>query len=148
MPANGAPEALFSFYENEADATHGIVVATAIFKVLKAGDASISISDSVASLRGDALDYLVAVDDPATVTAISDALLGDVNGNAKVNIVDAQVVYDMATNKYGADYASLPLPDSWNKATLLWAADANSDGTIDATDAFAIQHFAHYGAWN
>ena len=148
LPANGAPEALFSFYENEADATHGIVVATATFKVLKAGDASISISDSVASLRGDAWDYLVAADDPATVTVISDALLGDVNGNARVNIVDAQVVYDMATNKYGVDYASLPLPDAWNKATLLWSADVNGDGAIDATDAFAIQHFAHYSTWN
>ena len=42
LPAEGAAEALFSFYGNEADATAqgGIVVATVTLKALKAADAA------------------------------------------------------------------------------------------------------------
>ena len=42
LPAEGAAEALFSFYGNEAaaDAQGGIVVATATLKALKASDAA------------------------------------------------------------------------------------------------------------
>lgn len=74
--------------------------------------------------------------------------LGDVNGNLRVNIVDAQIVYDMARGRYGDNYVDLPLSADWTHATLLWTADVNRDGVVDAADAFAIQHFAHCSSWN
>ena len=150
LPAEGAAEALFSFYGNEAaaDAQGGIVVATATLKALKASDAAtIGVKDATAAIAGDSLDYTATVGGVATLDVLADAALGDANGNGRVNIVDAQVVYDMATGAYGADYAVLALPAGWTRATLLWAANVNGDDAIDAVDAFAIQRFVHYGAW-
>ena len=150
MPAEGAAEALFSFYGNEAaaDAEGGIVVATVTLKALAAADAAtIGVKDATAAIAGDALDYAATVGSVATLDVLADATLGDANGNGRVNIVDAQVVYDMAAGAYGADYAALALPAGWTRATLLWAANVNGDDAIDAADAFAIQRFVHYGAW-
>ena len=150
LPAEGAAEALFSFYGNEAaaDAQGGIVVATATLKALKAADAAtIGVKDATAAIAGDSLDYQATVGGVATLDVLADATLGDANGNGRVNIVDAQVVYDMATGAYGADYAALALPAGWTRATLLWASNVNGDDAIDAVDAFAIQRFVHYGAW-
>ena len=150
LPAQGAAEALFSFYGNEAaaDAEGGIVVATATLKALAAADAAtIGVKDATAAIAGDSLDYQATVGSVVTLDVLANALLGDANGNGRVNIVDAQVVYDMATGAYGADYAALALPAGWTRATLLWAANVNGDDAIDAADAFAIQRFVHYGAW-
>ena len=103
--------------------------------------------DATAAIAGDSLDYQATVGGVAAIDVLADATLGDANGNGRVNIVDAQVVYDMATGAYGADYAALALPAGWTRATLLWAANVNGDDAIDAVDAFAIQRFVHYGAW-
>lgn len=73
--------------------------------------------------------------------------LGDVNANKKINIVDAQIVYDLATDVYEKDYSKFKLPTGWTIATLLSAADANNDGEVDAADAFAVQGYALRGAW-
>ena len=73
--------------------------------------------------------------------------LGDVNNSGRINIVDAQVAYDLARGAYGANYGSYPLPVGWTVATLFTVADVNADGALDAADAFAIQHYAHTGAW-
>ena len=150
LPAEGAAEALFSFYGNEADATAqgGIVAATATLRALKAADAAtIGVKDATAAIAGDSLDYQATVGGVATLDVLADATLGDANGNGRVNIVDAQVVYDMATGAYGEGYAALALPAGWTRATLLWASNVNGDDAIDAVDAFAIQRFVHYGAW-
>ena len=74
--------------------------------------------------------------------------LGDVNGNLRVNIVDAQIVYDMARGRYGDNYVDLPLSADWTHATLLWTADVNRDDAVDAVDAFAIQRFVHCDSWS
>ena len=150
LPAEGAAETLFSFYGNEAaaDAEGGIVVATATLKALKAADAAtIGVKDATAAIAGDSLDYAATMGGVATIDVLADATLGDANGNGRVNIVDAQVVYDMAIGAYGEGYSALTLPASWTRATLLWAANVNDDDAIDAVDAFAIQRFVHYGAW-
>ncbi len=150
LPAEGAAEALFSFYGNEVDATAqgGIVVATVTLKALKAADAAtIGVKDATAAVAGDSLDYAATVGGIAAIDVLADATLGDANGNGRVNIVDAQVVYDMATGAYGEGYAALTLPTGWTHATLLWVANVNGDDAIDAVDAFAIQRFVHYGAW-
>ena len=150
LPDKGAAEALFSFYGNEAaaDAEGGIVVATATLRAIAAADAAtIGVKDATAAIAGDSLDYAATVGGVAMLDVLADALLGDANGNGRVNIVDAQVVYDMATGAYGEGYAALALPAGWTRATLLWASNVNGDDAIDAVDAFAIQRFVHYGAW-
>ena len=73
---------------------------------------------------------------------------GDVNANETINIVDAQIAYDLASGVYGADYSKFKLPEGWTIATVLFAADANNDGEVDAADAFAIQGYALRGAWS
>ena len=72
---------------------------------------------------------------------------GDANGNGRVNIVDAQVIYDLSKGVYGADYASFKLPSGWGMSALRWVANVNGDDAIDATDAFAVQYFTHYGSY-
>ena len=77
------------------------------------------------------------------------AMKGDPNNSGSINIVDAQVIYDAAIGKYAnaeGMYGAFPLFEGWNLETLLWVLDFNSDGEIDATDAFAVQYFIHYGA--
>ena len=148
LPAEGAAEATFSFYNNEADAKDGIVVATATLKALKACDgATVSMKDGMAALEGNPVEQNVILGNVATVNVLADATKGDVNNNGKINIVDAQVIYDMSRGNYGENYASLALPAGWTHATLVWAANVNGDDAIDAADAFATQYFVHYGTW-
>ena len=64
------------------------------------------------------------------------AIKGDLNNNGEVNIVDAQLAYDIATGKYNSHR---------HIATLRAIADVNGDGCADAGDALAIQHFAVHG---
>lgn len=64
---------------------------------------------------------------------------GDLNLNGKVNIVDAQISYDLAFGVY-TDFAQVSMKQ--------WlAGDMNNDGALDATDAFAIQYKVHHGAF-
>ncbi len=75
-------------------------------------------------------------------------LAGDVNNNGKLNIVDAQITYDLSTNRYEGDPLSALLA-KWGEGTLLVQlqkfADVNGDGTLDAADARAIQYAIHNG---
>ena len=62
---------------------------------------------------------------------------GDVNANQILNVVDAQIAYDIATTdiyKMREDYAA-----------MYTAADVDWDGTVDASDALAIQYAALHG---
>lgn len=70
-----------------------------------------------------------------TITAVAEK--GDVNGNGQVNIVDAQIAYDVATGKLSSDTQDYEL---YRKRS-----EVNEDGIIDAADAFAIQHAALFG---
>ena len=63
-------------------------------------------------------------------------LKGDVNASGTLNIVDAQVAYDMSCARYAE--TTLPL------ANFL-AADVNGIDGVNATDAFAIQHALLFG---
>ena len=68
------------------------------------------------------------------------AVKGDVNNSGKLNIVDAQVAYDISRARYSAD--DLPL-------VCFLAADVNTtnikEAEVNALDAFAIQHALHCG---
>ena len=73
-----------------------------------------------------------------------DTHLGDVNGNGVVNIVDAQLAYDIATKNLYADCESAR---AYRTAADVTGPLGKPDGFIDANDAFAIQYVVHHG-WN
>ena len=64
------------------------------------------------------------------------ALKGDVNANGIVNIVDAQIAYDLSRGAYVGDAG---------EETLRNSADVNGDGIVGAEDARAIQHAILFG---
>lgn len=70
---------------------------------------------------------------------------GDLNGNKTVNVVDAQIAYDLACGRY-------PVSDSLSAETidvLHWLmADVNQNDLADASDARAIQYFIHYSSFD
>lgn len=71
---------------------------------------------------------------------------GDLNANDVVNIVDAQVAYEMATGTYKgvADTMTDTSVDH-----LHWLmADVNKDSSVTALDARAIQYFVHRGTFD
>ena len=69
--------------------------------------------------------------------------LGDVNGNGVVNVVDAQVAYDIAIGK--GDYSDLPGYKAYRAAADVTGAAGSPDGELDASDAFRIQYVALCG---
>ena len=113
---------------------------------------------TVACSQGDAL-YAMAQDkyqsDGGVYFACSSDLKytrGDANNNDAVNIVDAQIVSDMANGKWTSEGSTVPYDQlvtqlSWDRLDLEAAADANQDNAVDAADAFAIQHYAVTGSW-
>ncbi len=82
-----------------------------------------------------------------TTTVLGQDSKGDVNNSGKINIVDAQIIYDLATDVYGDNYENYPLPETWYAYTLIWVADANNDNAVDSIDAFAVQYFIHHGTF-
>lgn len=72
-----------------------------------------------------------------TCPAPSPYPLGDVNGNGVVNVIDAQIAYDIATHAISEN-----LPEY---ADLCQRADVTGDGSVNADDSFAIQYIALRG---
>jgi hypothetical protein len=69
--------------------------------------------------------------------------MGDVNGSGKANIVDAQMVYDIATKNA---YVGLDAYDAYyDAADVTGTNDGKPDGTVGAIDAFRIQYVVLYG---
>ena len=75
-----------------------------------------------------------SVSDGTPTTLVHD---GDMNANKTVNVVDAQIAYDVATQRY-TNFEVLSM-DKW------LAGDVNNDGVFDSADALAIQYKALYG---
>ncbi len=143
---------MFSFFGNDADFTEGGVVAQAQFEVIGAGATTIALdssADNVASVEGSTRDHAIVAGAAAEVSVISaQAVKGDVNNNGAINIVDAQIAYDLATKVIEPDYAPLlSVGEGWSKATVEYTANVNGDDAIDAADAFAIQHYALFKTW-
>ncbi len=67
---------------------------------------------------------------------------GDVSGNGVVNIVDAQIAYDIATTDFYKDHTDYD--QLFERADVTGASGA-PDGQVYAEDAFAIQHAALCG---
>ena len=141
---------LFSFFNNTG--TEDGTVAKATFTCTKAGDATVSLAGVKA---GAALDPSepeeLSVADLKLSVGLN-ALAGDVNNSGKVNIVDAQVTYDMVKGNYAdGSEARTNLLKCWTPETTGATYDlivnvANVNGEeLTASDAFAIQYFVHYG---
>ncbi len=64
---------------------------------------------------------------------------GDVSMNGSIDIVDAQIAYDIAKGLYQDD------PQYLQRYAL---AEVNEDATVDAADALAIQYFVHHGSFS
>ena len=63
--------------------------------------------------------------------------IGDVNGNGVVNVVDAQIAYELATTDHYKDRADYD--------EMMSRAEVILNGQVDAVDAFVIQYAAFYG---
>ena len=61
------------------------------------------------------------------------------NENGKINIVDAQIAYDIANSVY-TGFEQLTV-------TGVLKADANNNMAVDALDARAIQVYVHTGSF-
>ena len=149
----GADDSLFSFVGNQG--TEDGTVALATFECTAAGEVSVSVAEGVAGKSLDAEEHEIAASEPLELSVALDALKGDLNNSGKVNIVDAQICYDLATAKYEAETAA----DAKAALVACWAdqgatydmivalANVNGDEALDSSDAFAIQHYAHTGEW-
>ena len=112
-------------------------------QVVKYGDQAMYLAEdgswycTIAKDVTPSLDSITVVE--GTPTAYKDLAKGDVNENDRINIVDAQIAYDVATAKFsGFDKLS---------ALGVFKADVNNDKALDATDAFAIQVYVHTGSF-
>ena len=72
--------------------------------------------------------FAVKTGTPTSITS------GDANENGQINVVDAQIAYDVVRGVY-SNFSVLPL-------TGWLACDYNGDAVVDAADAFAIQRWA------
>ena len=69
--------------------------------------------------------------------------LGDANGNGKINVVDAQIAYEIAAgNSY---YEGLDIYDALYAASDVTGKNGVPDGYVDAQDAYAILYAAVFG---
>lgn len=117
------------------DVAEGKVVTMKGAPMFKLGNSFVALAtteEAAALTRG---DFAVTAGDAQVVAAD-----GDVNMNGKVNIVDAQLAYDIARAVY-TDFSAVSMEG-------FLKADVNGDASVDAVDAFAIQHFALVGTFS
>lgn len=132
-------------------------VAVATFECTAVGAYEVSVSASAAAtphanevkLNGASLNS-----DAELAPVGLKALSGDVNNSGIVNIVDAQIVYDMvATTVYAYNSSAREsLMNVWKdqgnvEYTMVEEVANVNGGELDATDAFAIQYYVHHGTF-
>lgn len=133
------------------------IVAVATFECTAVGAYEVSVSASAAAtphanevkLNGASLNS-----DAELAPVGLKALSGDVNNSGIVNIVDAQIVYDMvATTVYAYNSSAREsLMNVWKdqgnvEYTMVEEVANVNGGELDATDAFAIQYYVHHGTF-
>jgi hypothetical protein len=146
----GEKAGLFSFFGNEAAGSGTVVTAT--FECVGTGDATVGMGDVTVGKSVDVTEYDVADPDPLKLYIALKGAKGDLNGDGVVNIVDAQIAFDLATGKYdeGSPYEAIIACWAEQKAdlsTIKTFADVNGDGELDAADARAIQYAIHNGGF-
>ena len=146
----GEKAGLFSFFGNEAAGSGTVVTAT--FECVGTGDATVGMGDVTVGKSGDVNEYDIADPDPLKLYIALKGAKGDLNGDGFVNIVDAQIAFDLATGKFdeGSPYEAIIACWAEQKAdlsTIKTFADVNGDGELDAADARAIQYAIHNGGF-
>ena len=151
----------FNFVNNEADSSAGIVVATYTFECI-APSTNTSIAFGTAECRAtigslDTEGIVIATADTTVNLPVLAAGLekGDVNDSGVINIVDAQVAYDLGKGAYTTEgsaaaydkFFALEKYSTWTLQCLMKVADVNDSGEIDSLDAFAIQYRVVTGQW-
>ena len=151
----------FNFVNNEADSSAGIVVATYTFECI-APSTNTSIAFGTAECRAttgslDTEGIVIATADTTVNLPVLAAGLekGDVNDSGVINIVDAQVAYDLGKGAYTTEgsaaaydkFFALEKYNTWTLQCLMKVADVNDSGEIDSLDAFAIQYRVVTGQW-
>ncbi len=63
----------------------------------------------------------------------------DLNMNGSVNVVDAQIAYDLVCGNTAVQRKFLAQGVAWTDKTVQYFVDMNGDGFMDASDALAIQ---------
>ena len=102
-------------------------------------DFSIDETAEVISIARPAMDSSVFdAERYKNATQGSQLIAGDVNCNGRMNIVDAQIAYNIACGKMAINETDF--------TQVMWlTADVNSNNDIEASDAFAIQVACHQG---
>lgn len=103
----------------------GINSKTYTFKALKEGISVIKISIEGAISANENMDYIGDIEAYTIITVGEDYIKGDINGDKKVNSIDASIILD----KYKYDNAT---------EEDLVLADMNNDGKLNAQDASII----------
>lgn len=116
-------------YSFEANGTKGVWVC------LTDKDVSLELKESDFGRNAEGTKSTVCY--PAS--AVEGYLAGDVSGNGKVNIIDAQAAYDLSNRVYST-YDPIDM--------LHWLmADVNGNSLLEASDAQAIQYYIHYNTF-
>lgn len=123
---------MITFVGDVAEGQVATMKGAPMFKLGESFVALATADEAAALTRG---DFAVTAGDAQVVAAD-----GDVNMNGKVNIVDAQLAYDIARAVY-TDFSAVTMEG-------FLKADVNGDASVDAVDAFAIQHFALVGTFS
>ena len=159
---SNAKTATFNYTANTASAASGLVVATYTFKCeATASDTNIAVVQAADknATRGnlDQEGVIVTAGSKAVSKSILAAGLemGDVNDSGAINIVDAQVAYDLGKGSYTTEgsavaydkFLALDKFSTWTVESVMKVADVNNDKAIDSTDAFAIQYRSIMGKW-
>ena len=144
--------------ENQSATKTSGTVAVATFECTAVGafEVSVSTASAAATSHANVADLSVApLSSSAELTPVGlNASAGDVNNSGCVNIVDAQIVYDMVVNTVYANNspARESLMNVWKdqgnvEYTMVEELANVNGGELDATDAFAIQYYVHHGVF-
>lgn len=118
---------------------------------VSSGDAPLFWRPFVNTVGGTQLWALDPTDNPVdvpleltlgSITIANTYMLGDVDGNGVINILDVKKTLGIAIGR-----ETPPEPDSGLEELQLIAGDLNSNGRIDAADASLILHFIDQGQW-
>ncbi len=126
------------------------VVVVAKFKCTGVGPVSVSLENANAAATANSKSAELNLDQVQASANLS-ALAGDVNNSGAVNVVDAQIVYDMTNGVYDESDTRNRLLNVWKEQGSVTyemiesVANVHADDQVDASDAYAILYFAVNG---
>jgi hypothetical protein len=148
--------------EDDDDATAGTggtattdenVVVVAKFKCTGVGPMSVSLESANATATTHSKSTELNIEQVQESIDLN-APSGDVNNSSAVNVVDAQIVYDMTNGVYDETDMRNLLLNVWKEQGAVTyemiesVANVNADDQVDAADAYAILYFVVNGTFN